>query len=88
MDQYNVKTVTERLRADRKLSTLFSVMQGYGETAAARWADRDGEHGMTFAELAVRADDCAARLHSLNPKYRDIVVSSTLPLRVLGKVLS
>ena len=68
MDQYNVKTVTERLRADRKLSTLFSVMQGYGETAAARWADRDGEHGMTFAELAVRADDCAARLHSLAPE--------------------
>ena len=68
MDQYNVKTVTERLRADRKLSTLFSVMQGYGETAAARWADRDGEHVMTFAELAVRADDCAARLHSLAPE--------------------
>ncbi len=27
-------------------------------------------------------------LHSLNPKYEDIVVSTELPLRVLGKVIS
>ena len=44
----------------------------------------DGEAYLKELVLA----DGAARLHSLNPKYRDIVVSSTLPLRVLGKVLS
>ena len=26
-------------------------------------------------------------LHSLNPKYTDIVISPELPLRVLGKVM-
>ena len=44
----------------------------------------DGEAYLKELVLA----DGAARLHSLNPKYRDIVISSTLPLRVLGKVLS
>lgn len=34
------------------------------------------------------ARDGAVALHSLNPRYEDIPVSSALPLRVLGKVLS
>ncbi len=34
------------------------------------------------------AEDGQVKLHSLNPAYEDIVVSSALPLRVLGKVLS
>lgn len=36
-------------------------------------------------ELAVERD--ALVLHSLNPKYADIVISPELPLRVLGKVI-
>ncbi len=34
------------------------------------------------------AENEQVRLHSLNPEYQDIVVSTALPLRVLGKVLS
>lgn len=34
------------------------------------------------------ARDGAVALHSLNPRYDDIVVSPALPLRVLGKVLT
>ena len=34
------------------------------------------------------AEDGEVRLHSLNPEYKDIIVSPGLPLRVLGKVLS
>ena len=34
------------------------------------------------------AGDEALALHSLNPKYADIVISPELPLRVLGKVLT
>lgn len=37
-------------------------------------------------ELSVGRDSLA--LHSLNPRYADIVVSPELPLRVLGKVIS
>lgn len=37
-------------------------------------------------QLAVRGE--ALALHSLNPKYDDIVISPELPLRVLGKVIS
>ena len=44
----------------------------------------DGEAYLKELVLA----DGAARLHSLNPQYDDIIVSTTLPLRVLGKVLS
>ena len=33
------------------------------------------------------ARDGAVALHSLNPRYEDIRISSSLPLRVLGKVL-
>ena len=33
-------------------------------------------------------EDGQTKLHSLNPDYQDIIVSTTLPLRVLGKVLS
>ena len=33
------------------------------------------------------AEDGQVRLHSLNPAYEDILISSALPLRVLGKVL-
>ena len=34
------------------------------------------------------AHEEALALHSLNPKYADIVISPELPLRVLGKVMS
>lgn len=37
-------------------------------------------------QLAVKGE--ALALHSLNPKYEDIVISPELPLRVLGKVIS
>ena len=37
-------------------------------------------------ELAAGKD--ALMLHSLNPSYKDIIISPELPLRVLGKVLS
>lgn len=37
-------------------------------------------------ELA--AGEGAFALHSLNPKYDDIVISPELPLRVLGKVIA
>jgi len=33
-------------------------------------------------------EDGKTKLHSLNPAYEDIVISTALPLRVLGKVLS
>ncbi len=36
-------------------------------------------------QLAVHGDRMA--LHSLNPKYDDIIISTELPLRVLGKVM-
>ena len=37
-------------------------------------------------ELAVGKETLA--LHSLNPRYEDIIISPELPLRVLGKVLT
>ena len=33
------------------------------------------------------ARESSMALHSLNPKYEDIIISPELPLRVLGKVM-
>lgn len=43
--------------------------------------------GCAYLKQLVAGDEALA-LHSLNPKYADIVISPELPLRVLGKVLT
>ena len=42
--------------------------------------------GSAYLKKLIAREDCMA-LHSLNPKYPDILISPELPLRVLGKVL-
>ncbi len=42
--------------------------------------------GSAYLKQLIAKNETVA-LHSLNPKYKDIVISSELPLRVLGKVL-
>ena len=75
----------EPLRPLRMLPLYeLAVSAGTGQSGEIGIFLYDGEAYLKELVLA----DGAARLHSLNPKYRDIVVSSTLPLRVLGKVLS
>ena len=75
MGHYDVKAVTDRLRTDKSLNTLFSVMRDYDQEIAARWMDREEERSMTFAELASRADRCAACLYSLAPEDSWIAIS-------------
>ena len=67
MSAYDVSAATKRLRASRKLETLFSILREYGGIAAARWLEGDDEKNMTYAELAARSDDCASLLCSLAP---------------------
>jgi SOS-response transcriptional repressor LexA len=43
--------------------------------------------GNAYLKQLVAHDDALA-LHSLNPRYNDIVISPDLPLRVLGKVMT
>lgn len=43
--------------------------------------------GSAYLKQLVARDETLA-LHSLNPKYADIIISPELPLRVLGKVMS
>ncbi|MBP3623136.1 MAG: S24 family peptidase, partial [Oscillospiraceae bacterium] len=43
--------------------------------------------GSAYLKQLVAHEEALA-LHSLNPKYADIVISPELPLRVLGKVMS
>ena len=65
MSRHDVSAVTRRLRENKTLDTLFSVMRGYGEEPAARWLEGEEERAYTFAEMCGRADGCAARLYSL-----------------------
>jgi repressor LexA len=52
-----------------------------------------GEFGIFLYDGSAYLKQLVARegtvaLHSLNPRYDDILISAALPLRVLGKVLT
>lgn len=67
MGHYDVSAVTQRLRADKSLETLFSVIRSYDDEVAARWLEGDRECAITYADLCSRADNCASALCSLVP---------------------
>ncbi len=75
MGYYDISKVTARLRADKSLQTLFSIMTEYQDELAARWLEGDQERSMTYAEMTSRADTCAACLASMAPEGAWIALS-------------
>ncbi len=67
MGHYDVSAVTRRLRADKRLETLFSVIRSYEDETAARWLENDRECSFSYSDLCIRADSCAAALREQFP---------------------
>ena len=65
MSQNVTLTVSERLKADKSLATLFEILREYGDTPASLWLRGEQELTRTYNEMTRRADDYAACLSSL-----------------------
>ena len=68
MSNTDALSVSEQLKADKTLATLFEIIRSYGDTPAAFWLKGEEELSLSYAEMARRADDFASCLSSLIPE--------------------
>ena len=75
MSHMDALSVSERLQADKTLSTLFDILRDYGDAPAAFWLKGDQELSLSYAEMTRRADDYASCLASLVPDREWIAIA-------------
>ena len=68
MSHMDALSVSERLKADKTLSTLFDILRSYGDAPSAFWLKGEEELSLSYAEMTRRADDYASCLSSLVPE--------------------